>query len=63
MKGLEGDKLHKTLAQIVANQQLRSQATSLKGNDAVKLCDLIHRVPYSRQLLCVLRFLMPFNSA
>ena len=45
MKGLHSQALIERLMQIALTESLRRQATSLKGNDAVILSDLIHEVP------------------
>lgn len=44
MKELSGDALRTKLVAITSNESLRNQAESLKGRDAVVLCDLIHEV-------------------
>jgi hypothetical protein len=46
MKSLQGYELHEKLVQIASSESLRHQATSLRGNHAVLLVDLIHEVLY-----------------
>ena len=52
IEGLRGHELHKKLTQIVDDELLRGQATSLKGNDAVVLSDVIHKVPLFHLPFC-----------
>ena len=46
MRSLRGRDLCERLAQIIDNKSLRVQATSLKGDDAEVLSDLIHEVSH-----------------
>jgi len=67
MNGLHGHALIERLMQIAVGESLRSQATSLKGNDAVVLSDLIHEclinLSESTQHAEMLRLLQDICSA